>query len=244
MLRYPNAAAAAALILGGSLFLGHAAHAAPPCDGSSTPCSIDLGRASAHFGIGAAAYTAEAWLTDGSDASFSANPQFLPTLQISHGAGQDGFHFLPSISANVGGSGIQGMHEVAGRLQFTSMSFTAAAGYRITGLQAVLTGSYALEGNAFGYLNVPGAIDWTGQNFSATWNLDPAAADVDLSFTIATSYVEGEDGTALAYGRASASFDRLAFVVSVSPVPEPGSAGLLLLGAAALPVLVRRRTRR
>lgn len=238
MPRFLTAAAAATL----ALLLATPAQAA--CDGSSSPCSINLGRASAQFAIGAAAYNAEAFLVDGSDASFGFSPQFLPTLQVSHGDGQDGFSFLPSISAYVGGSGIQGMHSVAAFLRFSQMSFTPAAGYQITGVQAVLTGSYSLTGNAFGTLNVPGAIDWTDQNFSATWALDPAAADVDVSFTIAASYVEGDDGTALSYGAASASFDRLAFRVNVSPVPEPGTAALLLLGAAVLPMVARRRARR
>lgn len=242
MIRLTRAAPTLALLLGG-LLSNHTAQAAP-CDGSSSPCSVDLGRASVNFAIGAAAYSAEAFLVDGSDASFSFSPQFLPTLQVSHGTGQDSFSFLPSISAYVGGSGVQGMHSVAAFLRFSHMSFTPADGYQITGVQAVLTGSYSLTGNAFGTLTVPGAIDWTGQNFSATWALDPAAADVDVSFTIAASYVEGDDGTAASYGAGSASFDGLAFIVNVSPVPEPATTALLLLGITALPVLARRRARR
>ena len=44
-----------------------------PCDGSSDPCTIDLGRASASFASGAASYVAEAVVVSGSDMSLGAD---------------------------------------------------------------------------------------------------------------------------------------------------------------------------
>ncbi len=218
--------------------------AAAPCDGSSDPCTIDLGRASANFATGAASYYAEAVLVNGTDAYYGVNPQFLPTLQVTHTAGSDGFTFQPQMYASVGGSGIQGLFEVAATLQFTGLSFTAEPGYQITGLQAVVKGSFSLVGNGYGGLSLPGPLQWVDQNFTAMVPLDPAAADFQTGFTVAASYVEGEDGTALSYGTGSASIDSVAFIVSISPVPEPGSWVLLAAGGALLPWLVKRRSRR
>jgi len=231
-----------ALLIGCGLQLTSAA-AMAACDGSSTPCSIDLGRATASFASGAASYDAQITLVNGSDAAFSASPLFLPTLQLTHTADGDGFSFLPQMFASVGGSGIQGLHEVAATLQFTGLSFAADPGYRITGVQAVLKGTFSLVGNGYGGLSLPGPLQWTDQNFTATLTLDPAAADLLTGFSIAASYLQGDDGTALSYGAGSASFDSLAFVVGVAPVSEPGSMALFAAGVALLPWLARRRPR-
>lgn len=234
-----TSSSAALLLSCGLQFAGASAQAAT-CDGSSDPCAIDLGRVTASFATGAASYFADAQLINGSDASISASPQFLP-VQVTHAAGSDGFSFQPQVNVYVGGSGIQGLHEVAATLQFTGLSFTADPGYQITGVQAVIKGSYSLVGNAYGQLSIPAAIQWTNENFSATLALDPAAADLAVGFNVAASYLEGPDGTAASYGAGSAGFSSLEFIVSVSPVPEPGSAALLMLGAVALPWLARRR---
>ena len=239
----PTPSSTAALVLGGCLlFAGSAATAA--CDGSSDPCAIDLGRASANFASGAASYYAEAVLLNGSDAYYNASPTFLPALQILHTANSDGFSFQPQIYASVGGSGIQGLHEVAASLQFTGLSFTADPGYRITSLQAVLKGSFSLVGNGYGGLALPGPLQWSGTSFTAVLSLNPAAAELTTGFSVAASYVEGEDGTAASYGTGSASIDSLEFIVGVSPVPEPAAAALLVMGGALLPWLARRRRAR
>lgn len=237
-----NSTSAALLLCCGLQFGGTTAIAAT-CDGSSNACSIDLGRATANFAIGQASYAVEAFLVDGSDASFGGHAQPLASFQPTHAAGSDGLLVQPQIYAYVGGSGIQGLHEAAATLLFRGLSFSADAGYEITGVQAVIKGSYALAGNAYGQLNVPGAFQWDGQNFTASFALDPAAADFYVSLDVAASYVEGEDGTALSYGAGSASFDSLEFIVNVSPVPEPAPALLLAAGAALLPWLAKRRRR-
>jgi hypothetical protein len=218
--------------------------AATSCE-SSDPCSIDLGRATANFASGGASYFAEVVLVNGSDASFTPGPQALPTPQLTHAAGSDGFSVQPQMYAYVGGSGIQGLHEVAATLLFTGLSFTANTGYQISGVQAVIKGSFSLVGDAYGWPNVPAAMQWSDQNFSATLALDPAAADLSLGFNIAASYLQGEDGTALSYGAGSASFDSIQFIVNVSaaPVPEPTSAALLAAGVTVLAWLARRRRR-
>ena len=241
MRRATSMAAAAGLLAFGWQFGASAAWAA--CDGSSDPCSIDLGRATAHFSTGAASYFAEMLPVNGSDFSMGAHPSFLPTLEVREGADADGFVFAPGIYASVGGSGIQGLHEVAANMQFAGLSFTADAGYQIVGVQAVLKGSYVLVDNGYGSLNVPAALQWDGQNFTATLSLDPAEANLSLGFSIAAGYIEGEDGTAISYGTASATFDSLEFLVAVTPVPEPASALLWAGGAAGLAGLGRWRRR-
>lgn len=215
---------------------------AAPCDGSSDPCTIDLGRASASFAAGAASYFAEAVVVSGSDMSLSANPQLLSVTQISHGGGSDSFIVNPQIYAYVGGSGVQGLHEASATLQFTGLSFAADPGYRITSIQAIAKGSFALVGNGYGGLLVPGVPQWgVPPSFTATWSVDPANADVTLGFSAAASYLEGDDGTAASYGTASGSIDSLEFVVNVSPVPEVPPTALLALGGALLWLKGRRR---
>lgn len=231
----------ATLLLGACLQLVGASAIAAPCDGSSDACTIDLGRATANFANGAASYYAEALLLNGSDAYYSASPQFLPTLLVTHTAGSDGFSFQPQVYASVGGSGIQGLHEVSALLQFTGLSFTADPGYQITSLQVVLKGSFSLVGNGYGGLNLGGPLQWVDQTFTATVPLDPAMADWQTGFSIAASYLEGPDGTAASYGTGSASFDSLQFIVGVSPVPEPSPWALFAAGAVLLPWLARRR---
>jgi len=233
------ASAALLLCLGAPVAPALAAH----CDGSSDPCTIDLGRASASFASGAASYFAEAVVVNGSDMSLSANPQLLSVTQITHGATGDSLVVNPQIYAYVGGSGIQGLHEVSATLQFTGLSFTADPGYQITSVQAIVKGSFSLVGSAYGGIGVPGAVQWTpAPNFTSTWSVDPASADVTLGFTAAASYLEGEEGTATSYGAASASIDSLEFVVTVAPVPEPHPAALLGVGGALL-LLSRGRRR-
>ena len=144
-LRIPSSTAL--LLCGGLQFAGAAAMAAD-CDGSSDPCSVDLGRVTASFAAGAASYGAEVLLVNGSDASFSP-PQSLPALQVIHTAASDGFRIQPQLYAYVGGSGVQGLHEVVATLQFAGLSFTADPGYQVNGVQAVITGSFSLVGNGY-----------------------------------------------------------------------------------------------
>ncbi|RZJ02547.1 MAG: PEP-CTERM sorting domain-containing protein, partial [Rubrivivax sp.] len=144
----------------------------------------------------------------------------------------------------VGGSGVQGLHEVVANLSFTGVSFAAEAGYQITSVSAVVKGSYYTVGDAYGSVNIPAAVHWSGENYTATLALDPAVADLSIGFSLAASYLQGEDGTALSYGAGSASIDSLEFIVGVSPVPEPATAALLAVGGAMLPWLARRRRSR
>jgi len=214
---------------------------AATCDGTSEPCTLDLGRATANFAAGAASYFAEAVLVSGSDMSLGADPALLSVTHTTHGATSDSLVVGPQIYAYVGGSGIQGLHEASATLQLTGLSFTADPGYQITSVQAIVKGSFSLVGNAYGGIGVPGTAQWTpAPNFTSTWSVDPGSADVVLGFTAAASYLEGEDGTAASYGAASASIDSLEFIVNVAPVPEPRPAALLALGGALLLLLKGR----
>ena len=237
-----NAATTALLLCGLQLTTPVAMAAA--CDGSSAPCTIDLGRASATFALGADSYYAEAVLVNGQDVSVNANPYLLSVAQVTHAANSDSLIIQPQIYANVGGSGFQGLHEAAANLQFTGLSFAADPGYYVVSVQAIVRGSFALVGNGYGGIAAPGIVQWdTPPSFIATTLIDPAAADTSVGFTVAASYLEGEDGTAASFGTANASIDSLEFVVTVSPVPESSTAALLLMGAAMLPWFARQAGR-
>lgn len=100
MRRFLVTLASAALLL--CLGLPLAPAVAAPCDGSSDPCTIDLGRATASFAAGAASYFAEAMVVQGTDVSVNANAQLLSSTQVTHGAISDSLIIGPQIYSSVG----------------------------------------------------------------------------------------------------------------------------------------------
>lgn len=232
--------ASAAVILSCCVPVCSGSAAAATCDGSSDPCSVDLGRAVVRFATGAVSYFTEAVITMGNDASVNASPYFLP-LNVTHTASSENFIIGPQIYTYVGGSGIQGFHQVVATLQTTGWSFAAEPGYQITNVEAVVKGTFYTVGDAWGYVNIPAAVHRSDDQYTATLSLYPPAADMSIGFEISASYLQGEDGTALSYGAGSASIDSVEFIVSVSPVPEPASAALLGVGLAVMPWVARRR---
>jgi hypothetical protein len=119
---WTSSPAASLVIACCGLQFGATAAMAAACDGSSEPCSIELGRVSANFANGAASYYAQALLVNGADAVYGASPEFLPALTRTHTADSDGLRLLPQVYGSVGGSGIEGLHEVTALLQFTGLS--------------------------------------------------------------------------------------------------------------------------
>jgi hypothetical protein len=230
-----RAAAASALI-------AISGHAAAACDGSSDPCSLDLGRITVDFSQGAASYVAEALVLYGSDAYYGAASGFLPSVQAIHGADVDGFAFSPQVYASVGGSGINGYHEVHASFEFSDIGFFAKPGYRIDSIDFVVTGSTAWVGDAYASFGLPAAMVFNGNDFSASgsWGAG-GSTSFRGEFNVSASYLQGDDGTAISYGTANASFDRVSFTAHVSAVPEPQAAALLWAGLGLL--ACRRRPR-
>jgi hypothetical protein len=232
-----------ATALGGVLLAAAAPALAAGCDGSSDPCTLDLGNVTATFAEGAASYFADAQFTQGNDGSAYAFPDFLSTLQVVNTPGRSGFSFTPQLYANVGGSGFNGVHEVVGYFDFHGVSFAAKPGYRIDGLEFKVSGNRSSVGDATAFVGVPGITVYDGDNFEATAALNPGDASVHAEFTINAVYLADEYGGAIYYGAASASFSAASFIAQVSAVPEPQTWALFGLGAAVLAARGFRRAR-
>ncbi len=212
---------------------------AAACPPNSDPCTVDLGNATVTFGQGSGSYFADAALNMGSDGSYSAVPDLFSTFSIVHQSGGDGFTFLPQVSGAVGGSGMNGFHEVVGYFRFIDMTFAAKPGYQLDGVQMSVTGTQNFFGDASATVTVPVAAISNGSNFSFSGPIDASNAFLQAEFVVNASYLEGPNGTALSYGTASASFDSATFVARVSAVPEPSHWAMLGLGAGL--ILLRSR---
>lgn len=214
---------------------------AAACAPSSDPCTVDLGNATVTFGQGSGSYFADAMLTMGSDGSYGANTDLFSTFAIVHQSGGDGFSFAPQVYGAVGGSGMNGFHEVMGYFRFIDMTFAAKPGYQLDGVQMTVTGTQNFFGDASATVSVPVAAISNGSNFSFSGAIDASNAYLQADFIINASYLEGPNGTALSYGTASASFDSATFIARVSAVPEPSHWAMLGLGAGL--ILLRSRPR-
>ncbi|MEF7614273.1 PEP-CTERM sorting domain-containing protein [Aquincola sp. MAHUQ-54] len=210
------------------------------CDGSSDPCTLDLGRVVVHFDQGAASYFANAELISGDDASFQAVPDFFSSLALQHAGATEGFSFTPIVYGAVGGSGKNGYNQLRGYFDFTGLSFQAKPGYRLDALWFHVAGYGSAVGDASFALGLPVGVAFEGDNFAGSGPLNPDDGSVHAEFVISAAYLEGEDGTAISYGYATAAFTAAAFTATVSAVPEPGPWALLLAGLAGVGLRVRR----
>lgn len=201
------------------------------CPPTGDPCTVDLGHASVTFLQGLNSYAAWAEQINGSEGYFGSSPDFISTFQAVHSPGRDGFSFLPQVYAAVGGGGTNGFHEVRGYFEFYDVRFDPHPGYRIDSVDFVVTGTQDFVGDAYVTLNVPGSIAITGNTFTSTSSYGPELPYLRAEFTTSASYLQGDDGTAVFYGAASAAFGTAQLVANVSAVPEPGS--LWLFGVSA-----------
>lgn len=224
------------------LFAACSAAAAATCDGSSDPCTLDLGRVTVSFAQGAASYAAVAEVVGGGDGYAYASSDFLGSLQQQHTATSDGFSFVPVVYAAVGGSGINGYHEARGFFDFSGLRFEAKPGYRLDALTLTLTGTRSAVGDASATLGLPIGVTVGADGFAGSGPLNPDDPTLHAEFNLGAAYLAGDDGTALSYGTASSAFTSVRFDATVSAVPEPATSGLLLLGLGALAWRARRRS--
>ncbi|WP_046113944.1 hypothetical protein [Aquincola tertiaricarbonis] len=219
----------------------HAAWAAPgTCDGSSDPCSFDLGRVMVTLAQGAASYAAGAEFLNGEDGDYVFQPNLFSMLALTSAGATEGFSFVPGLQLRVGGSGRNGYHELRGWFEFSGLSFQAKPGWRLDGLQLQVIGSRNVVGDASWSYGLPFALQFNGDSFAGSGAINPDDAAVRAELTINAAYLEGEDGTAVSYGYATAGFESARFVATVSAVPEPGAVALWLGGAALLGAWGRR----
>lgn len=154
-----------------------------------------------------------------------------------------GFSFAPQMYGQVGGSGFEGFHEASAYFTFSAMQFIARPGYRVDGVELSASGSRTSAGNGYVALLVPGVPTFNGDQFTGSAVLDPFSAQTFAAgFSANAYYEEGPDGTAAAFGTASAALTAASLIVHVSAVPEPASAPLWLLGGLGL--LTAQRARR
>lgn len=233
-----------ATIGAGTCIATGSAWAAPgSCDGSSDACSFDLGRVIVTLDQGAASYSAGAEFLSGDDGDYVASPSFFGTLALQQSGATEGFSFLPGLQLRVGGSGLDGWHELRGWFEFTGLRFQAKPGWRLDGLRFEVTGGRNVVGDASWYYGLPFGLDISGGRFAGGGPVNPDDAALRAELTVNAAYQQGEDGTAVSYGYATTSFDTARFVATVSAVPEPQTVALWLLGAGLLGArLAQRRT--
>ena len=204
------------------------------CDGSSDPCSFDLGRVTVTLAQGAASYNAGAEFLSGDDGDFMADPSLFSSLALQQSGATEGFSFAPSPQLRVGGSGRNGYHQLQGFFEFTGLRFQANPGWRIDALRLEITGQRNVVGDASWSYGLPFALSFNGESFSGSGAINPDDAAVRGELMVSAAYVEGEDGTAPVYGYATAAFQSARFVATVSAVPEPATLALWIVGLAGL----------
>lgn len=213
------------------------------CDGSSDACSFDLGRVTVTLAQGAASYAAGAGFLSGEDGDAVFQPSLFPTLSLHSAGATEGFSFLPGLQLRVGGSGRNGYHELQGWFEFSGLGFQAKPGWRLDALRLEVTGSRNVVGDASWYYSLPFALQADGERLAGSGAINPDDASLRAELTVNAAYLEGEDGTAVSYGYATAGFDSARFVATVSAVPEPQTL-LLWLGGAGLLWAWQARVRR
>jgi hypothetical protein len=220
------------------------AHAFSCAPTQGNECRIELSTVTIVFDAGIANFDGDSQFngSDGYVHGFTVGAGQFPELTLVDHAGgtRVGFSFAPGMIGVVGGSGIEGTHEAFAYFAFTGLQFIARNGYRVDGVEFAIDGARTTVGNGYVGLTVPGVPVFSGDQFSARGLYATNTAQYWAGFTASASYEEGEDGTAVNYGTASAEFTAASLVAHVSAVPEPSTAGLSALGALMLGVAMRR----
>ena len=177
---------------------------------------------------------------DGLVGGYTAGTHEFPDLTpVDLGGNRYGFEFSTPMFGSVGGSGFSGDHEASANFRFEYLRFEAAPGWRIDSLELGVTGERRAVGVASVALNVPGAFQFTGDAFTTFGILPLESTGFGAGFSAWTTYEEDGDGGAASFGTAYARFDNVRLVAQLSPVPEPATALLWLMGAALLGVRMR-----
>ena len=235
--------ATAALALSAS-FAAQAFSCAPT---GNLECRLELSTLSIVFDAGVYNFNGDSQFngSDGSVTGYTAGAGQFPELIAVDSAGgmRAGFSFAPNMAAGVGGSGISGNHEATASFSFDNLQFIARPGYRVDGVEFSVSGYRSQVGNGWAWIGVPGIPVYNGDQFSASHVYAPDTASYAASFGASATYLEGEDGTAAAYGTASVAFTAAGLVARVSAVPEPPAWCLWLPAGALLATAGWRRRR-
>jgi len=214
------------------------AHAFSCAPSESQECLLELSTLTIVFDSGVYNFNGDSQFngTDGYVTGYTTGAGQFPELAIvdNNGGQRVGFSFLPAMYGQVGGSGFEGYHEASASFTFDALQFIAKPGYRVDAIEFSVSGSRTQVGNGYAALGVPGVPQFTGDQFVATGLYDPINTSFGAGFFVNAFYEQGEDGTAAAYGTASAGFTAASLVVHVSPVPEPSTVVLWIIGAVAM----------
>lgn len=236
-MRLHDVAGAVALL---SAFQAQAFSCAPT---DNQECRLELPSLTVLFDSGIYNFDGDSQLSgsDGQVIGYTAGTGAFPELVPTHTASRAGFSFVPTMQAEVGGSGVDGTHEASASFAFSALQFIARPGWRIDAITFEVDGTRYSTGNGSVALNLPGAALATGaQSFTSSGVFAPTTANFAASFGVGADYLEGEDGTAASFGTAGASFTAVRLLAHVSAVPEPSTPALWLLGAAGLGLIARR----
>ena len=155
-----------------------------------------------------------------------------------HGGLHVGFSFAPGMVGVVGGSGFNGTHEAFASFSFNGLQFIAKPGFQVDAVAFSVHGGLTQVGNGHVGLLIPGVPQFVGDQFTARDLYAPGTPQFIAAFSASASYQEGEDGTAVSYGTASAFFDSASIIAQVRAIPlsEPAGWSIWLLGGE--PVVV------
>jgi hypothetical protein len=215
-----------------------------PTEGEA--CTFSHGSLVVVFEAGQYSFDGDSQLNgvDGQVDGYTVGTHEFPDLwPLDLGAGRLGFEFVTPMFGSVGGSGFVGEHEASASFRFDDLRFEAAPGWRIDDLALSVTGERRTVGFANVALNLPGPPQFSGSLFTATGRLPVGSTGFGAGFSAWTTYEEDGEGGAASYGTAYARFDNVRLVAQISPVPEPASLLLGLVGGAAVIGWCRRRTR-
>lgn len=222
------------------------AHAFSCAPTDNQACRLELPALTVLFDAGIYNFDGDSQLSgsDGYVVGYTVGSGEFPDLTPVSTAQRAGFSFVPTMLAEVGGSGIDGTHEASASFAFSALQFIAKPGWRIDAIEFEVDGTRRSAGNGTVALNLPGPAVATGaQAFTSRGVFAPGSGNFAASFGVGADYLEGEDGGAASFGTAGASFTEVRLLAQVSAVPEPAALALWLLGAAALGVSLRRSQR-
>lgn len=207
------------------------------CPEGSDLCHFAVGALTVSFLDGRYSFDGDSQLNggDGFVRGYTVGTYDFPNLTaVQEGPGRVGFSFSPGMEGGVGGSGIVGEHEASAWLAFTNLRFESAPGWRVDGLEFTFTGERRVVGYASVALNLPATPVFNGDLFTAQGLAPADTSALYAGFSAWTVYEEDGEGGAASYGTAYARLDSVKVVALLSPVPEPATWSLALLGALGL----------